>query len=220
MIPVDIVVAAIITVAALGPEQAASITQVASGGINPLKYKMLVDNVRSWFTQHPLYDNEGQPIVVPEWHFPARGRVKEQLARAKKIAEQHRTGAAEPAPARQAGVVGGHARGEEDRDRPGLRVRPAVRPVHRVRGDLSGRQADGDVGRPFDATDQAAFQLRPDERRLAALRRTRSTCPRSCSTRRAKTTRRQEPHRPHPPACARPCCRPTATWPPSTWRTR
>ncbi len=88
VIPVDIVVAAIITVAALGPEQAASITQVASGGINPLKYKILVDNVRSWFTEHPLYDNEGQPIVVPEWHFPARGRVKEQLARAKKIAER------------------------------------------------------------------------------------------------------------------------------------
>ena len=88
VIPVDIVVAAIITVAALGPEQAAPITQVASGGINPLKYKILVDNVRSWFTEHPLYDNEGQPIVVPEWHFPARGRVKEQLERAKKIAER------------------------------------------------------------------------------------------------------------------------------------
>ena len=88
VIPVDIVVAAIITVAALGPERAAPITQVASGGINPLKYKVLVDNVRAWFTEHPLYDDEGQPIVVPEWQFPARGRVKEQLKRAKNIAER------------------------------------------------------------------------------------------------------------------------------------
>ncbi len=85
VIPVDIVVAAIITVAAAGPERAAPITQVASGGINPLKYKLLVDNVRAWFTEHPLYDAEGQPILVPEWQFPARGRVKEQLERARSI---------------------------------------------------------------------------------------------------------------------------------------
>ena len=88
VIPVDIVVAAIITVAAIGPERAAPITQVASGGINPLKYKTLVDNVRAWFTKHPLYDAEGQPIEVPEWQFPARGRVKEQLRRAKAIVEK------------------------------------------------------------------------------------------------------------------------------------
>jgi HAD superfamily hydrolase (TIGR01490 family) len=85
VIPVDLVVAAIITVAAVGPD-APYITQVASGSSNPLRYKVMVDNIRDWFTQHPLYDSEGQPIVVPEWVFPARGRVKEQLARAKKIA--------------------------------------------------------------------------------------------------------------------------------------
>ena len=85
VIPVDIVVAAIIAVAAMGPENAPRITQVASGGINPLKYKTLVDNVRSWFTEHPLYDAEGQPIVVPEWQFPARGKVQQQLKRAKTV---------------------------------------------------------------------------------------------------------------------------------------
>ncbi len=88
VIPVDLVVAAIIAVAALGPERAPRITHVASGGINPLKYQTLVDNVRSWFTEHPLYDAEGQPIVVPEWQFPARGRVKKQLQRAKMMAEK------------------------------------------------------------------------------------------------------------------------------------
>ena len=85
VIPVDLVVAAIITVAALGPERAPAISQVASGGINPLKYKALVDNVSGWFTEHPIYDSAGQPIVVPEWRFPGRGRVQGQLNRAKSV---------------------------------------------------------------------------------------------------------------------------------------
>ncbi|MFZ9630248.1 MAG: HAD-IB family phosphatase [Ilumatobacteraceae bacterium] len=88
VIPVDLVVAAIIAVTALGPEAAAPITQVASGSANPLKYGVLVHQIREWFTAHPLYDNEGQPIVVPEWQFPARGRVTEQLARANMLAER------------------------------------------------------------------------------------------------------------------------------------
>jgi HAD superfamily hydrolase (TIGR01490 family) len=88
VIPVDLVVAAIIAVAAAGPESAPRITQVASGGINPLRYRTLVDNIRDWFTEHPLYDAEGQPIVVPEWQFPARGRVRKQLERAKFVAEK------------------------------------------------------------------------------------------------------------------------------------
>lgn len=85
VIPVDMVVAAIIAVAALGPERAPAITQVASGGINPLKYRTLVDNVSGWFTEHPIYDHEGQPILVPEWSFPGRGRVQAQLHRAKAL---------------------------------------------------------------------------------------------------------------------------------------
>jgi HAD superfamily hydrolase (TIGR01490 family) len=82
VIPVDMVVAAIIAVAAVGPD-APFITQVASGGVNPLKYKTLVDNVSGFFTRNPIYDHEGQPIVVPEWRFPGRGRVQGQLTRAK-----------------------------------------------------------------------------------------------------------------------------------------
>ena len=83
VIPVDLVVAAIVAVAAQGSKDAPFITQVASGGINPLKYRTLVNHVSSWFTEHPLYDNEGQPILVPEWRFPGRGRVQSQLGRAK-----------------------------------------------------------------------------------------------------------------------------------------
>lgn len=85
VIPVDLVVAAIIAVAALGPDEAPHITQVASGSTNPLKYRTLVDNVRDWFTEHPVYDSHGQPIVVPDWNFPGRGRVQKQLTRAKTL---------------------------------------------------------------------------------------------------------------------------------------
>jgi HAD superfamily hydrolase (TIGR01490 family) len=80
VIPVDLVVAAIIAVAASPDHE--GVVQVASGARNPLRYRRLVDLVREWFTEHPLYDAEGQPIVVPEWSFPGRGRVQRQLERA------------------------------------------------------------------------------------------------------------------------------------------
>ncbi len=83
VIPVDLVVAAIVAVAAAGPDPSgATVYQVASSVRNPLRYGQLVDLVQSWFTEHPLYDGDGQPIVVPEWSFPGRGRVQRQLRRA------------------------------------------------------------------------------------------------------------------------------------------
>ena len=85
VIPVDLVVATIIAVAAMGPGDAPAITQIASGGINPLGYKGLVDDVSGWFRENPLYDPKGQPIIVPEWRFPGRGRVQAQLSRAKTL---------------------------------------------------------------------------------------------------------------------------------------
>ncbi len=85
VIPVDIVVAALIGVAAAGPDRAPAITQVASGGVNPLKYRAMIDYISGWFTEHPLYDPEGQPILVPEWNFPGRGKVEGQLNRARTI---------------------------------------------------------------------------------------------------------------------------------------
>ncbi len=83
VIPVDLVVAAIIAVAAAGPEEAGpSVVHVASGVRNPLRYGQLVSLVQEWFTAHPLYDSHGQPIVVPDWSFPGHGRVQRQLTRA------------------------------------------------------------------------------------------------------------------------------------------
>lgn len=88
VIPVDLVVAAIIDAAAGPPPEAPVITQVASGAVNPLRYRHLVDMVRAFFTEHPIYDAEGQPIIVPEWSFPGRGRVQRQLERAKAAIER------------------------------------------------------------------------------------------------------------------------------------
>ena len=90
VIPVDLVAAAICAVAARGPLDARrpDVVQVASGSVNPLRYRRLVDLCEEWFTERPLYDAEGQPIVVPEWSFPGRGRVQGQLVRAKKTLER------------------------------------------------------------------------------------------------------------------------------------
>jgi len=90
VIPVDLVVAAIIAVAgdrlaeagAGSPPGPPSVYHVASGVRNPFRYGRLVELIREWFTEHPLYDADGQPIVVPEWSFPGRGRVQRQLSQA------------------------------------------------------------------------------------------------------------------------------------------
>ena len=95
VIPVDLVAAAILAVAGegmakenAGAEEIGSarngpnVYHVASGVRNPLYYGQLVELVQGWFTEHPLYDTDGQPIVVPAWSFPGRGRVRRQLARA------------------------------------------------------------------------------------------------------------------------------------------
>jgi HAD superfamily hydrolase (TIGR01490 family) len=83
VIPVDMVVAAILAVAARGPEPGRPrVFHVASGVRNPLRYGRLVELGEEFFGRHPLYDERGQPINVPEWSFPGRGRVQRQLKRA------------------------------------------------------------------------------------------------------------------------------------------
>jgi hypothetical protein len=91
VIPVDLVVATICAVAAKGPEPELphpAVYQIASGSANPLGYQHLVDLVQEWFSANPLYDKAGQPIVVPEWSFPGRGRVQGQLDRSKQVLDR------------------------------------------------------------------------------------------------------------------------------------
>jgi len=85
VVPVDLVVAAVIAVAAGPPPPAPEVFQVVTGARNPLRYRQLVDLCREWFGHHPLYDTDGQPIVVPDWTFPGRGRVKAQLERGVRV---------------------------------------------------------------------------------------------------------------------------------------
>ena len=83
VIPVDLVVSAILAVAAAGPDPAGtSVYQVASGVRNPLVYGRMQQLIGDWFAEFPLYDERGQPIKIPEWSFPGRGRVQRQLRRA------------------------------------------------------------------------------------------------------------------------------------------
>jgi fatty acyl-CoA reductase len=91
VIPVDLVTAAIIAVAARGPEAEPDVVQVASGSVQPLRYGQLVDDVRAWFTERPIYDAKGQPILLPEFTFPGRGRVQGQLNRAKSVIDRAET---------------------------------------------------------------------------------------------------------------------------------
>jgi HAD superfamily hydrolase (TIGR01490 family) len=86
VIPVDLVVAAILAVAARGPEPGKpKVYHVASGVRNPLRYGRLVEKATGFFQRNPLYDDRGQPISVPEWSFPGRGRVQRQLRRADQL---------------------------------------------------------------------------------------------------------------------------------------
>jgi fatty acyl-CoA reductase len=82
VVPVDLVVAATLAVAASPPPSEPAVFQVVTGTRNPLRYRQLVDLVQEWFSARPLYDDAGQPIVVPDWSFPGRGRVRRQLRRA------------------------------------------------------------------------------------------------------------------------------------------
>jgi HAD superfamily hydrolase (TIGR01490 family) len=41
--------------------------------------------VQDWFGQRPLYDERGQPISLPQWTFPGRGRVQRQLQQAVRL---------------------------------------------------------------------------------------------------------------------------------------
>jgi HAD superfamily hydrolase (TIGR01490 family) len=84
VIPVDFVVAATLAVAAGPAPEEPAVYQAVTGSRNPLKYRTLVDLVQDWFSARPLYDDAGQPIVVPDWSFPGRGKVRRQLNRAVK----------------------------------------------------------------------------------------------------------------------------------------
>ena len=85
VIPVDLVARSDPRRRRHGPDPGnPTVYQIASGVRNPLLYGTLVALCETWFTEHPLYDHQGQPIVVPKWSFPGRGKVQGELRRASK----------------------------------------------------------------------------------------------------------------------------------------
>jgi phosphoserine phosphatase len=181
--PRRLVVAATIAVAARGPVNAdgsPDVIQVASGGVNPLRYRRLVNLVHGWFTEHPVYDREGQPIVVPEWTFPGRGRVQGQLDRATKAFDlAEKALRALPLRGKQADLSARSRRREPTSTGPKLYV------------ELYGAYVECEAVYGVD-TLLALFESLPTpiKRRSASTRgsstgtttRPRSTCPRSSST--------------------------------------
>ncbi len=88
VIPVDIVVSAIVAVAAKGPAEQPEVFQAASGTANPFRYSDLVDLAAGWFAEHPIYDEKDQPISPPAWKYRDPGAVPNELARAKRVLDR------------------------------------------------------------------------------------------------------------------------------------
>lgn len=82
VIPVDHVVNAILAAAATTPAAGEpQYFQVSSGLRNPLRFGEVIRLVRGYFREHPLRDDEGSFIQVPNWTFPYGPAVQRSLRR-------------------------------------------------------------------------------------------------------------------------------------------
>lgn len=83
VIPVDYVVNVVLALAKLGHQgptaSDAGYYQVCSGASNPLPFHRMHTEVRRFFLEHPLTDDKGEPIAVPEWKFPANNAAERSL---------------------------------------------------------------------------------------------------------------------------------------------
>ncbi|HEU4422726.1 MAG TPA: HAD-IB family hydrolase [Pilimelia sp.] len=82
LIPVDIVVNAILAVAAEQPPVGKpAYYHVGSGARNPLTIRGIYDHLREYFTHHPMPGRGRGEIKVPVWDFPGQRRVGRMLRR-------------------------------------------------------------------------------------------------------------------------------------------
>jgi HAD superfamily hydrolase (TIGR01490 family) len=92
VIPVDIVVNATLAAAATPPPvDDPAYYHVGSGARNPLTFRGMYDNIREYFTDHPMPDGGRGQIKVPTWEFPGSRRVGRMLRngeRALNVAQQ------------------------------------------------------------------------------------------------------------------------------------
>lgn len=82
VIPVDFVVNAALVAAEQRTDPGdVHYYQVGSGATEPLRFGRLVRLVGEYFTKHPLKDDEGSLISVPNWDFPSGPVVERSLQR-------------------------------------------------------------------------------------------------------------------------------------------
>jgi alcohol-forming fatty acyl-CoA reductase len=84
LIPVDLVVNAMLAVAASAHERGARYFHVCSGSRNPLRYRELFGLVRTYFRGQPLVRAGRGEIHVPDWRFPGRSSVERMLRAAER----------------------------------------------------------------------------------------------------------------------------------------
>ena len=223
VIPVDLVVAAIIAVAAAARQRRRRPTSSRSRRARSTRCATGASSTScsDWFTEHPLYDAEGQPIVVPEWSFPGRGRVQAPARAGQERASSGPRGSLHVAARCGASRPSWSATLEEKRDagRAGARLRRALRRLRRVRGDLRRRPPPRPLG-PARRRGPGDVLLRPAGHRLGPLRRRRPPAVGRGARPGAHHAGRARRRDARATGCAARSSPPTATSPPSTSRTR
>ncbi|MEU9343193.1 SDR family oxidoreductase [Streptomyces sp. NPDC048278] len=87
VIPVDFVVNAILAVAANpAPVDEPKYFHIASGASNPLPFHRMYENVRDYYTRHPVAKDDGF-VRVPAWKFSGERRFHRGLMLARKKAD-------------------------------------------------------------------------------------------------------------------------------------
>jgi HAD superfamily hydrolase (TIGR01490 family) len=81
IVPLDLVVTAVLAAAATeAPRDRARYVHMVSGTSNPLPIHEMYENLRTYFTAHPIPGADG-PTSVPAWQFPGGIRFEAGLAR-------------------------------------------------------------------------------------------------------------------------------------------
>lgn len=81
VVPVDFVVnAALAAAATAAPRHRARYFHVVSGTSNPLPMHQMYENIRAYYTAHPIPGADG-PTSVPAWQFPGGIRFEASLSR-------------------------------------------------------------------------------------------------------------------------------------------
>jgi fatty acyl-CoA reductase len=87
IIPIDLVVNAMLAIAATLPDQGCpAYFQVGSGSRNPLVLRALYENGREYYQRHPMPTAGQGHIRVPSWRFPGGKRVELMLRSSERAA--------------------------------------------------------------------------------------------------------------------------------------